>query len=182
MDIIHVHEVLKKDELKKGLEKYLYIMGKIHETDVSNDQEFQKKFNGFYRIRQRKPEFYEAYYRFMEMKKKTGTSFEDSLHYIYESCGRYETSFCSKLVATIHPERPVWDTFVLENIGLKAPYSGAKDKMRKIVTTYESLVKWYENFLNTEDARTMITLFDERFPNTTITNLKKIDLILWQMR
>lgn len=86
------------------------------------------------------------------------------------------------MVASIHPERPVWDTFVLENTGLKAPYYGAKDKMKKIVTTYESLVNWYEDFLTTEDARKMITLFDEYFPNTPITHLKKIDLILWQMR
>lgn len=86
------------------------------------------------------------------------------------------------MVASIHPERPVWDIFVFENTGLKAPYYGAKDKMKKIVTTYESLVNWYEDFLTTEDARKMTTLFDEDFPNTPITHLKKIDLILWQMR
>lgn len=182
MDINHVKEVLQKDELKKGLEKYLDIMGKIHETDVSKDQEFQKKFNGFYKIRQRKPEFYQAYYRFMELKKNTELSFEETLDYIYESCGRYETSFCSKLVATINPDSPVWDTFVLENTGVKAPYPSSKDRVKKIVTTYETLVKWYEKFLNTEDCKKMIALFDEQFPKTPITNLKKIDLILWQMR
>lgn len=34
-----------------GLDRYAYIMSRFNTTDVSSDNDFQRVFNGFYRVR-----------------------------------------------------------------------------------------------------------------------------------
>ena len=93
-----------------------------------------------------------------------------------------EASFSSKMLSVINPQYPVWDKYVLINLGLKAPYTYDKNRMSKIICIYNDIVTWYERFLNTEEAQNLIEKFDRHYPNSGITNLKKIDLIIWQTR
>lgn len=180
MDIQQVDEALIK--LEPGLHKYKVIMEKLNSTDVSKDKEFQKLFNGFYRIRQRKQEFYQAYYLILEESKGKNCSFGEILEKIYKETGRFEASFSSKLFATVAPHKPVWDSFVLQNLGLKAPYTNDKRRMEKIIILYDEISKWYEEFLHTQEAKEILSLFNDKYPNANITDVKKIDLILWQIR
>lgn len=180
-DIIKTFE---KPELKTGLEKYIEIMECFDKTDVSTDKDFQRLYNHFYRMRQRKPEFYQSYYGYMEkMKNHSKTlTFEDVLFSIQEETGRCEASFSSKLLATLNPDMPVWDMFVLENLGIKQINASAKNREQKIIDAYNQTCKWYNDFLNTEDANLIVKIFDEMFPDVCITNVKKIDMFLWQHR
>ena len=45
------------DNISIALSKYNYIMDRLNQTNVSLDTAFQKKYNGFYRMRQRPPEY-----------------------------------------------------------------------------------------------------------------------------
>jgi hypothetical protein len=176
--------VFKKPALRAGLEKYQKIMDSLYTTDVSKDREFQKLYNHFYRMRQRKPEFYQLYYTYMEKMKGCADpiSFEDILRFIHNETGRYEASFSSKLLATLNPSKPVWDTFVLENLGVKKISSTAKDREQKVIAAYDQICSWYDTFSKSEDADLILTLFDQTFPAADITTTKKIDLFLWQNR
>lgn len=180
MDFTKVNESLIK--IEPGLLKYLHIMERINKTDVSKDLEFQKRFNGFYRIRQRKPEFYMEYYNFMEEHKGEDVTFDLVLSHFHNKLDRVEASFSSKMVATLNPNLPVWDEFILKNLGLKKPAYGTKNRINKTVDLYNNIVKWYEDFLPTDNAKKMIELFDEKYKGVNITDTKKIDLILWQIR
>lgn len=133
-------------------------------------------------MRQRKPEYYQMYYDYYgrNEKNKDILTFEDVFFYIKKEKGRCEVSFSSKLLAIINPNKPVWDSFVLENLGIKKIYP--KDREKKIVAVYHQICDWYEQFMKTEEADLIIEVFDELYPNTNITNLKKIDLFLWQNR
>lgn len=42
--------------------------------------------------------------------------------------------------------------------------------------------KWYEEFLHIQEAKEILSLFNDKYPNANITDVKKIDLILWQIR
>lgn len=180
MDLLAINKSLEKIEV--GLEKYSNIMDRLYKTNTFEDKEFQRKFNAFYRIRQRTPEFYSCYYGLLEDSKTKKVSFEEVIRYIYERLGRIEPSFSSKLVATIDPEKPVWDSFVLKNLGLKPPYYSDKDRLNKNVLLYGKICDWYDDYLQTGEAKEIIELFDKRYPDILISNVKKIDLILWQMR
>ena len=66
------------EKIQIGIEKYNRIMKRVHETDVSVDADFQRAFNGFYRMRQRPESFYRIYYEYPERNKDNGDlTFED---------------------------------------------------------------------------------------------------------
>ena len=182
MDRTLIARVLENENLNIGLNRYLDIMKCFQETNVSTDRDFQRKYNNFYKIRQRPSEFYRVYYDFMEDNRKSQLTFEKALIYLYERFGACFASFSSKMVATIDPSQPVWDQYVLQNIGIKAPRYGVKDRINKTVEAYSKITEWYKDFLLTKEADIMLRMFNERFPGCKITDIKKIDLMLWQMR
>ncbi|MFS0779587.1 DUF6508 domain-containing protein [Neobacillus sp. 3P2-tot-E-2] len=180
VDDSKLKEAIKKAKL--GLEKYMKIMDLVNSVDVSKDKEFQRAFNGFYRVRQRPQAFYDTFYSFMEENKGSTPSFGKTLKYIEKELGRIEPSFSSKLVATINPDFPIWDSVVLNNLQLKPPAYYRKDRMEETIRLYERIIDWYKDYLKDEEGQKIIELFDEEYPNTGITDIKKIDFVIWQIR
>ena len=179
---------LKKDQIDQaltrvedGLKKYSALQGDFQNVDVFNNRDFQRRFNHFYRVR-RNSEWQSQFYRLLEDKKKCGISFSEALRYIHEHTGRYEASFASKLVATIHPDKAVVDKFVLENADLKLPYTSAKNREAKIISVYNQLQDKFTVFLSTESGKYLINKFREKYSNVDITEMKMADLVLWQSR
>jgi len=164
--------------IKPGLEKYQYIMGMLHKSDLSKDIEFQRKYKGFYRVR-RNDEFCQIYFEYMEQHKKDIVTFDDVISHIYKETNRYEASFSSKLLATINPDMPVWDSLVLEQLSLTASLYSKKGRLPKTIFLYKEIVSWYANFLETQNADDIICIFDELYPDSNLTSVKKIDFVLW---
>ena len=175
-------------KIETGLRKYQDIMTMLNKVNVSLDKDFQRMYNGFYRVRQRKPEFYEVYYAYMEKIKGNSVSFEDVIRHLYTELGRIEPSFSSKLVATIDDSKPVWDIYVLNNLDLKQPpYSSGSDeaklrRVEKLIDLYSKITDWYSVSLDDSSVIEAIKLFDDCYPDADISKTKKIDLILWQTR
>lgn len=168
---------------KPGIQRYLALMEQLDKVNVSNDSAFQRAYNGFYRVKQRKPSWYEAYYDLMEKLKGSHPSFSDILDRLHEVTNRYEPSFASKLVATLNPAQPVWDIHVLRNIGQKAPAYYCRTKIDDAKHCYARIENWYQTFLSSAEGLEWIALFDDQVPtHHKLTDLKKVDFILWQMR
>ena len=100
-----------------GLDKYQYIMEHVMKTDVSADEDFQRIFNGFYIVR-RNEEWRNVYYSYFEKVKNSKPTFEDIITYLFEKTGNVEPSFSSKMLATIIPEKPIWDRYVVQNLNI----------------------------------------------------------------
>lgn len=164
-----------------GLAKYLWIQEHLHRSDVRQDAEFQRRFNGFYRVRRDKA-WRTVYFDLMEDAKSTGIGFPDALAALGAATGRVEASFASKLVASLEPTLPVVDRFVLDNFGLSLPYQYAANRERTIVDLYAELQARYARLLASDQGRLIVSRFAEAYPNATITDLKKVDLVLWQHR
>lgn len=171
------------ERARRGIEQYLWLMRSLHETDVSADRNFQRRYNGFYRVRQRSAGWYSTYFTLLEAHKNTGVKFDEILDELWNGLWRYEPSFTSKLVATINPNLPVWDRFVLMNTGLRPPsYTDAKrcSKAKKI---YRQICAWYLDCLESPEGRQIIEIFDEEVTEyRELTDLKKLDFVLWQTR
>lgn len=179
--------ILNGNELKTGMLKYKTIMDMVQYTDVSHDKEFHKKYNGFYRMRQRPKEYYEMYYTYMERcKKDKELRIDDIATYIYNKTQRCELSFSSKLLATINPNMPVWDTIVAQNhFGISyTVYTPKKyvSRLEMIIDKYHEYTNVYLEYMNGEEAKMIVRLFDEVYPNINITDVKKVDLVLWKDR
>ena len=168
-------------KIEDGLNQYCWIQKNLINTNVSLDRIFQRKFIYFYKIR-RNQEWLKYYFSLLEYAKNNKIYFENALEYIFEKTRRYEASFISKLIATIEPELPVIDKFVLRNVGLRLPNALAENRMARIIEIYEELKNIFIEFLNTEKGDYLVKKFDESFRWANVTNTKMIDFVLWQTR
>lgn len=166
-----------------GIQKYLALMDQVKTVDVSTDAVFQRAYNGFYRVQRRKSSWYDTYYNLMEQLKGSKPTFGDILDRLYEATERYEPSFSSKLVATLSPDKPVWDIHVLRNLKKKAPAYYSRTKIEDAKQRYSDIENWYQTFLPSDEGINWVTQFNNLIPaHGKLTDLKKVDFILWQMR
>ena len=178
-----VNEVLRQRlAASLGLESYADIMNYVRQTDVEKDMYFQRTFNAFYRVRRNEEWRKEYYHLFEELKDKT-PSFKYIIRYMFEKTGNIEASFSSKMLATLCPEKPIWDRYVVENLGLKLEGKSKEEQLNNAIRLYTDIEKWYEKFLETEKAKECIKAFDEALPDYRWINpIKKIDCFLWSIR
>jgi hypothetical protein len=182
MDIALTHSEIVSllPKVKPGLDKYLWLQSKIEGGgNFHSDSEFRRRFNGFYRVR-RGSTWQESFYGLMARAKDW--PFSTVLAELSAVTGRVEASFSSKLCASLNPLLPVIDSFVLKNVGLKLPSIGSKDRARKVCEVYESLRQRYCTFLGSDNGRALVHEFRRYYPTVSITELKMVDLVLWQKR
>lgn len=175
-----VQKVIKK--AGEGILKYSEIMRLYKKVNVSKSSEFQKKFNHFYKIRQRKPTWYKVYYSYMQKTKRRKIKFSDVLFYLKDELGSLEPSFSSKLLATRFPSSPIRDQFVLRNLEIKTPSPNVKNRAEKIVCIYKKIEKWHTDFINSRKGKMIVAIFNKEHPNLFISDVKKIDFFLWKNR
>ncbi len=167
--------------LETGLDRYLWLQRHVRLCDVSTNEEFQRCFTGFYRVR-RNSQWRSVYFGLLESSKAEGIDFPAALKEINRRTGRIEASFASKLVATLDPSKPVIDKFVLEYFELRLPSWGSRDRETKTIDMYYDLRDKYSAFIQSPTGKMIRELFDSRYPCSEVSELKKIDLVLWQIR
>ena len=166
-----------------GLDKYRFLLEQVHKVDVSSDEVFQRTFNGFYMVHRNKEWRYAFYNLFERVKMSNDVSFACVLDEMYRLTGNVEASFSSKMLATLKPEMPIWDKYVVQNLGLKLPLDSDSNRIKKTEELYKEIVAWYGDFLQTDNARQCIGEFDKVLPDYSwLTDVKKIDFYLWSIR
>jgi hypothetical protein len=56
------------------------------------------------------------------------------------------------------------------------------DREQNTIELYVKLCVKYDGFMTSPDGVRIRNMFDERYPNAKIIDIKKIDLVLWQIR
>ena len=169
------------DRAALGLEKYQWIMRRVRDCDARRDAEFQRAFNGFYKVR-RDEAWRRQYFALLEQAKATPMTFSDVLRAIHTSTGRVEASYSSKLVATLNPSLPVWDRYVLDFFGLCAPYPYQRDRVACCERLYGELYRLMVELVASAEGRLICAMFARRYPRVGVSDLKRVDLVLWQHR
>lgn len=169
--------------LSIGLDKYEFLQNHVFTLDVSTDIEFQRIFNGFYRIRRNKAWRTEYYKLFESLKSEQNLGFSTILRKLHEKTGNVEPSFSSKMLATLSTNMPIWDRYVIQNLCVTLPSSADPERLEKTEAIYSDIVGWYECFLQTENAKECIHKFNEIMPDYSwVSDVKKIDFYLWSIR
>ena len=191
MNITNPKEVMIKSlEVACSFDAYLKTQ-ELHNTDVSTDMEYQKNYNSYYRVR-RDRNWLKAYYDFMESHKNDqDISFEKILREISSvphnakngTIKSIEASFASKMLATINPNYPIWDSQVIRALDISIdPTLIWEDKIMAYVEDYTKLTREIDDFIKTTEGQMCIKQFDATFPNLTYLNsFKKIDYYLWNI-
>jgi len=177
---VDIDQALQK--IERGLRQYCWIQANFQRCDVSKDLEFQTQFNSFYKVKRRSQEWRDHYYALMQSGKGQGITFPEALGALKDRDGRIEASFASKLVATLNPAKPVIDQFVLRNFDLRLPYYYVSNREAKTTELYNLLCMKYEVLISSQTGRLILAKFHRRYPWAEITDLKRIDLVLWQIR
>ena len=161
-----------------GLDRYAEIM---HGYPTSS--EFQRAFNGYYRIR-RNEDWRNRYYALFRIaRERNYTTFRQIITKLYKLTGNVEASFSSKMLHTLDPSKPIWDQYVLQNLGLVLTGKTQEEKIENAIVLYKQIEKWYEDYLKTQEAQENIAVFDQMLPDYAwISDVKKIDCLLWSKR
>ena len=141
---------------------------------------FQKKYTGGYRVR-RDTSWRKAYFLLMETcRERKSVSFGDILLSMFQDTGQIEASFSSKMLVTLDPDMPIWDSKVLKSLKLRLKGKTPEIRFSNAVILYDCICRWYKTFLETDEAGRMIRRFDQAFPEyRSFSAVKKIDFILW---
>ena len=173
----------KIEKIQAGIEKYQYLRQLLFTTDVSINQDFQRTFNGFFRMGRRTEAYYKDYYQYLQQNKNVGISFSEALTYMYQKHGRLEMSFISKMVAIVNPSFPIWDSIVTKgHFGITAPYANAENRLQKGIEKYEQYCRCYDMYMQSALAKEKIAEFEKLFPKADLSDVKKLDFMLWQDR
>ena len=176
--MINAAEVLRAQFARGlGLDRYADIMQGDPESP-----DFQRLFNGYYRVR-RNEEWRQHYYHLFSCAKREHYSFEQIIREMFRLTGNVEASFSSKMLATIDGTKPIWDQYVLQNLGLSLTGGTQGEKVDNAVALYERIVIWYDDYLKTSEAKANIDEFNLLLPDYIwLSDTKKIDCLLWSKR
>ena len=173
------------DSIKK-LEQYDQTQKRLKTTNVSSDADYQRAYNSYYRMRQRPVHWYEFYFTLLEQEKSNeDLTFEFVLRQIDNEFKHIEPSFASKLVATVRPERPVYDDIVCKNLAIQKPsqYKPKDIKFRDALDAYENIEQFFNAALRLDSFAAIKLEFDQKFSKFAhFTDAKKLDILLWQWR
>jgi len=172
------------DKLADGpLDDYLAIQDRMRRVDVTADEDFQKLFARFYRLRLSGGAEHRAeYFSLLESAKTRPLSFQDALFQLHERIGQWHASFASKLVATLDPHVPPLDSVVLGHLGIRLPYHGAANRGERIVEAYQGFLQKMEALLEAPSGPLVVDNLAGAFPCARVTPMKWLDFALWQTR
>lgn len=168
-------------KVKAGLQQYLWIQDKVRAELFTDEREFRRRYNHFYRVR-RGAKWQNEFYDLMARAKREQLQFHAVLCLLRDATNRYEASFASKLIATLHPSKPVIDSVVLKNLGLRLPPPNVQDRAQRICDIHGELEHLFAAYLDTHNGQYLAEAFNHTYPSTGVTNEKKLDLVLWQTR
>ena len=142
-----IDRALDRPEARGGLKKYLGLQFEVKGSNGFYDKpDFRRHFNHFYRVRRAEP-WRNAFYALMGRALKERLGFPAVLALLHKGTGRYEASFASKLVATLDPSKPVIDSIVLGNLGLRLPATNVPDRAERLCKVYDQIVECFSDFL-----------------------------------
>ena len=128
----------------------------LRDTNVESDQEYQRIYNGFYKVR-RPITWHKSYYDLMQREKNNNNiTFEAVLENVFKICeGRIETSFCSKPLATVRPDMSVYDDIVRKNLGIHRlnPRHSSEIRLENAKKSYEMIEEFFASAMKLDTVR-----------------------------
>jgi hypothetical protein len=172
-------------KIQKGYDDYLLIMRNIHIFD----NEFKRKFAHFYKLNQglKNANDKKSFFNLLkECINNNNDNYVDVLNKLSGKTGRNEMSFASKIVASVNAQKPVIDKIVLGHFKINRPsYGDLKHRISKSININNEIEEEYHKFLKSKIGKYLMNIFNKKIKqqhNFKITNIKKLDFILWQTR
>ena len=184
IDLYTAKQIIRQKETADALRDYQYIMNAFRSMDISRNSYFREVFCRHYEMKKLYSEdFRDHYFEIMEqMKEKRKVSFKDCFERVMGIGNRRELSFSSRILHTLDPQYPIWDRVIVEgHFQMKKPMGG-KDPVGNYSRRYGEYTDLFNKYMKSEEGSILIRLFDEQFPGSKISDVRKLELILRQDR
>ena len=128
-------------------------------------------------------EYRDAFFSvFEKIKNKPDISFRDVSYRLYDVDQKHQFSFISKMLHTINPHEPIFDSQVCEVLHLHRTYqTSLEGKVRQDEVALSHIVKAYSDMKTSDEVRQMLVQMDSFTPGYQMTDEKKLDFILWAL-
>ncbi|GAB3745665.1 hypothetical protein [Spirosoma pomorum] len=181
----HIDEILPR--LAWPVERYRQTIDGLVSCNVATDQAYRRNFIRFYQMRLPRAKAYDDYFDILErLKGQQDIDTTEVLAVVLEELqiktGRIESSFASKLIATLNPNLPVVDSIVLSNMGIRLPAYNASARKEKVIAIYRELTTRLNQMIQDKRFIGLKTRFVLAYPDYSFTDLKILDLLIWQLR
>ena len=176
------------------IDDYLFLQQTLEDKkDGFCTSEFKKRFNKLYTVRQKTKTWLKCFYDLFHNCYYRKYSFEECMVKLYEETGQIHPSLCSRIITTLDPTKPSWDSNVLRCMGivLKEPKKLKKeiktDYDKRIMNYYSRIYlqieKEYKKHLEDNNIKSSLTIFDFNVPKAaSLPDMKKIDLMIWSLK
>ena len=167
----------------KMMETYRWLQEQLHQRNVSTDLEYRRKFSGYYRMRFVSQEYRDAFFcLFEKIKNEQAPSFRTVSYSLYEIDRKHEFSFISKMLHTIDPHRPIYDSQVCEVLRLQHyPRPSFEEKLQQDEKALARISAAYEEMASSEQIQKMLLEMDAFTQGYRMSDEKKYDFILWAL-
>lgn len=167
----------------KMLSTYCWLMDNLHIRNIFTDQEYRKKFAGYYRMRFVSQSYRDAFFTlFEQIKAYPSVPFEEVSTQLYQVDHKHEFSFITKMLHTINSTRPIYDSQVDAALRIHRTYqTNFSKRLEQDAKILNEISAYYQDLKSAPQIKDVLTTFDQIAPMCKISTVKKLDFILWAL-
>ena len=179
--ICHNREMILARISDSMIEKYFWLEEHLNRCNLAESEEFQRKFTHYYRMRFVSKEYRHAFFTLFEkVKAQEEVSFEEVARQLYTVDGKHEFSFITKMLHTIDPSRPIFDSQVKEALQINRTYEPNFEKRLQLdIGILNQISEQYQVLLTSAQIQELLAEIDRRSNPRKMSTEKKLDFILW---
>jgi hypothetical protein len=164
--------------------EYDWLCQHVREADTAAYQQRYKNFWGM-NVAQLSSGFYATYFNFLKLsavpalKTLCQTLFDSSTR--RDGRQTLQFSFATKLLHTLDPRLPIYDSFVARFFLFEPPSSDCplSERIGRLIAFHDFLIAEYRRLINGGHLETAISTFRQRLNPQQQTDEKIIDWLLW---
>ena len=181
--ISHMQKEIMGKITENVLQKYLWIQDNYLSRNLSTDLDFRKRFGSYYRMRYVSQEYRDRFFAlFEEIKHCENLDFIEVSRKLFAVDQHHQFSFISKMLHTIDPTRPIYDSQLDAVLRLHRSYQpDIEKKLRQDAEILGHITSTYDKIKNAPVVLDLCKQMDQLTPGQSISMEKKLDFILWAL-
>ena len=183
LKILNNQKVIIEKIPPRMLNTYYWLQDNLHLRNVARDLEYRRKFAGYYRMRFVSQQYRDRFFSLFEaIKNDVELSFVDVARNLSQVEGRHELSFISKMLHTIDPSRPIYDSQVDQALQIHRTYGPDIElKIQQDEEILKQISFVYQCLEASPEMAKPLAAFDQIIPSRTMSIAKKLDFLLWAL-
>lgn len=183
LKIRHNQTVIIEKISPQMLNTYYWLQDNLRLKNVADDIEYRRTFAGYYRMRFVSQQYRDSFFSLFEaIKNDTELSFVDIARQLFQVDGKHEFSFISKMLHTIDPNRPIYDSQVDQALQVHRTYQpNIELKIHQDEEILKQISSMYRSLETSAEMAEPLAAFDRIIPNRSMSTAKKLDFLLWAL-